>query len=55
MGTALGTLLAGLMGGQFEALPLPKLFGVVSLVAGPVGVLFLLFSGPIRKWMGQVR
>jgi POT family proton-dependent oligopeptide transporter len=55
MGTALGNLLAGLMGGQFEALPLPQLFGSVSLVAGPVGVLFLVFSAPIRKWMGQVR
>ncbi len=49
MGAALGNLIAGLIGGQFEALPLPELFGGVALFTGGAGLLFLLFSKPIKK------
>ena len=52
MGAALGNLFAGLIGGQFETLPLPKLFIAVALTAAGAGVLFLLFSKPIRKLIG---
>ncbi len=49
MGAALGNLIAGLVGGQFESLPLPELFGGVALFTGGAGLLFLLFSKPIKK------
>ncbi|MDH3216644.1 MAG: peptide MFS transporter [Candidatus Krumholzibacteria bacterium] len=52
MGSALGNLFAGLIGGQFEALPLTKLFMAVALVAIGSGFLFLVFSKPIRKLIG---
>ncbi|MEE9269491.1 MAG: peptide MFS transporter [Candidatus Krumholzibacteria bacterium] len=52
MGAALGNLFAGLIGGQFETLPLPKLFMAVALTAAGAGILFLLFSKPIRKLIG---
>ena len=52
MGSALGNLFAGLIGGQFETLPLPNLFISVALVALGAGLLFLAFSKPIRKLIG---
>ncbi len=52
MGAALGNLIAGLIGGQFETLPLPTLFTAVAAVSGGAGFLFLIFSGPIRKLIG---
>jgi len=52
MGAALGNLIAGLIGGQFETLPLPTLFTAVAAVAGGAGLLFLIFSGPIKKLIG---
>jgi POT family proton-dependent oligopeptide transporter len=55
MGAALGNLIAGLLGGLFETLPLPQLFGAVSLVAIPAGLLFLIFSGLIKKLIGDVK
>jgi len=49
MGTSLGNLIAGLLGGMFDSLPLPKLFGAVALVAGGAGLLLLMFSPPLKK------
>jgi POT family proton-dependent oligopeptide transporter len=54
MGAALGNLIAGLVGGQFETLPLPQLFLAVGIVSGGSGLLFLIFSKPIRKMIGGV-
>jgi len=54
MGAALGNLIAGLVAGQFETLPLPQLFLTVSISVGLVGVLFFLFARPIKKLMGGV-
>jgi POT family proton-dependent oligopeptide transporter len=54
MGSALGNLIAGLVGGQFEAMPLPNLFVSVALIAAGSGVLFLAFSKPIRKMIGGI-
>ncbi len=51
MGAALGNLIAGLVAGQFETLPLPQLFLTVSISVGVVGVLFFLFARPIKKMM----
>jgi len=52
MGAALGNLIAGLVAGQFETLPLPTLFTTVAIIAGGAAVLFLIFSGSIRKLIG---
>ena len=54
MGAALGNLVAGLVAGQFETLPLPQLFLAVSISVGVMGVLFFVFARPIRKLMGGV-
>lgn len=54
MGAALGNLIAGLVAGQFETLPLPQLFFTVSISVGVMGVLFFLAARPIRKLMGGV-
>ncbi len=54
MGAALGNLIAGLVAGQFETLPLPQLFLTVSISVGVVGVLFFLFARPIKRLMGGV-
>ncbi len=54
MGAALGNLIAGLVAGQFETLPLPQLFLTVSISVGVVGVLFFLFARPIKNLMGGV-
>jgi POT family proton-dependent oligopeptide transporter len=54
MGAALGNLVAGLVAGQFETMPLPQLFFTVAISVGLMGVLFLLFARPIKKMMGGV-
>jgi POT family proton-dependent oligopeptide transporter len=54
MGAALGNLVAGLVAGQFETLPLPQLFMAVSASVGVAGVLFFVFAKPIRRMMGGV-
>jgi POT family proton-dependent oligopeptide transporter len=52
MGSALGNLIAGLVGGQFDQLPLPSLFTTVAVIAAGSGLLFLFFSKPIKKLIG---
>jgi POT family proton-dependent oligopeptide transporter len=52
MGAALGNLIAGLVAGQFETLPLPRLFLMVALIVAGTGFLFLVFSRPIKKLIG---
>jgi POT family proton-dependent oligopeptide transporter len=49
MGAALGNLVAGLIAGQMEALPLTQLFGTVAALAIGSGILYVLFKGPIAK------
>ncbi len=55
MGAALGNLIAGLVAGQFETLPLPELFGTVAYFALGAGVLFLLMTPLLRKLSGGIR
>jgi POT family proton-dependent oligopeptide transporter len=55
MGSALGNLLAGLVGGRFESLPLPSLFGSIAAIVAGAGLLFLLFSRVIDRMAGGVR
>jgi len=50
MGAALGNLIAGLVAGYIESLPLPELFGIVAAIAAGFGAVLLLFFKPI-KWL----
>jgi proton-dependent oligopeptide transporter, POT family len=55
MGAALGNLVAGLVAGLFETLPLPTLFSRVAFTVVIAGLFFVLFYKPIRNQMGGVR
>ena len=55
MAAALGNLLAGLVAGLIESLPLPQLFGTVGLIVAGTGLLILLVSGPVSRLVGDVR
>ena len=52
MGAALGNLLAGRVAGLIHSLPLPQLFGAVTLFSMGTGLLLLLFTRPLKRWMG---
>jgi proton-dependent oligopeptide transporter, POT family len=54
MAAALGNVIAGQVAGQFEQLPLPQIFGTVTLTTAGVGLILLVFVKPIRKLMGGV-
>jgi POT family proton-dependent oligopeptide transporter len=55
MGAALGNLIAGLVAGQFETLPLPDLFGNVAYLALGAGIVFLLLTPFLRKMTGGIK
>jgi POT family proton-dependent oligopeptide transporter len=55
MGTALGNLIAGLVAGQFERLPLVQLFGAVAGLALGTGLIFLVLKGPISRLAGDAQ
>jgi POT family proton-dependent oligopeptide transporter len=55
MGAALGNLMAGILGGRFESLPLPGLFGSIAAITAGAGLLFLIFSRPVDRMAGGVR
>jgi POT family proton-dependent oligopeptide transporter len=54
MGSALGNLIAGLVAGGFQSMPLPELFGSVAKATGIAGLVLLVFSKPIRSLIGQL-
>jgi proton-dependent oligopeptide transporter, POT family len=54
MGAALGNLIAGLVAGYFETLPLPGLFTWVAITVVVAGLFFLVFRGPIKRLTGGV-
>ncbi len=54
MGTALGNLIAGLVAGQFERLPLVQLFGAVGALTIGSGLIFLVLKAPISRLAGDV-
>jgi proton-dependent oligopeptide transporter, POT family len=54
MGAALGNLVAGRVAGLIDSLPLPQLFGAVTLFSMGTGLLLLLFVKPLKTWMGGV-
>ncbi len=55
MGSSLGNLIAGLVAGQMETLPLTQLFGSVAGIVVGAGILFILFKGPIHKLTAGVQ
>jgi POT family proton-dependent oligopeptide transporter len=54
MGSALGNLIAGLVAGGSETMPLPELFGFVAKVTGAAGIVLLVLAKPIRRLMGRL-
>ncbi len=52
MGAALGNLIAGLVAGYFDTLPLPGLFAWVAITVVVAGLFFFLFSRPISRLIG---
>ena len=53
MGAALGNLVAGRVAGLIESLPLPQLFGSVTLFSVGTGLILLLFTKPLKGWIGN--
>ena len=57
VGASLGNLIAGLFAGGLDAnnvQEIPNLFMTVVLMGAGSGILFIVFSGLMRKWMGNV-
>ncbi|MFQ5888707.1 MAG: peptide MFS transporter [Gemmatimonadota bacterium] len=54
MGAALGNLIAGRLAGRFETMAPSQLFFWVAVISGAAGVLFFLFSRPVKRLMGGV-
>ena len=55
MGTALGNLIAGLVAGRMETLPVEKLFSTVGMVVLGAGLVFFVFSRPIKRLASDVK
>jgi POT family proton-dependent oligopeptide transporter len=53
MGAALGNLVAGRVAGLIESLPLPQLFGAVTMFSVGTGLVLLLFTKPLKGWIGN--
>jgi POT family proton-dependent oligopeptide transporter len=54
MSISLGNLMAGLVAGKFESLPLPQLFGAVLGTTAGAGLILALLIKPIRRLMTGV-
>ena len=52
MGAALGNLVAGRVAGLIESLPLPQLFGAVTVFTVGAGLILLVFTRPLKGWIG---
>ena len=52
MSLSLGNLIAGLVAGRFEVLPLYQIFGLVALATGAAGVVLLFLVRPMRALIG---
>ncbi|MEL7061122.1 MAG: peptide MFS transporter [Acidobacteriota bacterium] len=55
MGSALGNLIAGIVGGRIETMPMPTLFAIVASIACVAGVAFFVFSFLINRLIGDLR
>jgi len=54
LGVSVGNYAAGQLGGLYESLPLPALFGRVGLVAVAAGIIMLLLSPRLKRMMAGV-
>jgi POT family proton-dependent oligopeptide transporter len=54
LGTAVGNYIGGRIGGLYESLPLPHLFGAVAGFAVVVGLLLIVFARPLQRLSGGV-
>lgn len=54
MATSLGNVIGGQVAGLFDSLPLPQIFGAVASTTAGLGLLLLVFTKPIQKWMGGI-
>src|SRR5206468_11594395 len=52
---AVGNKLAGMAGGLFDQLPLPRLFGAVALTTFAAAAMLLVVTRPIQKLVGAAR
>jgi POT family proton-dependent oligopeptide transporter len=55
MGAALGNLVAGRVAGLIESLPMPQLFGSVTMFSIGAGLVLLLFTKPLKGWIGDAK
>ncbi|MEO1367335.1 MAG: MFS transporter, partial [Acidobacteriota bacterium] len=55
MGAALGNLIAGLVAGRIESMPLPELFGTVATIVIVAGLFFMVFTIPIKSLIGDLK
>jgi POT family proton-dependent oligopeptide transporter len=55
MGTALGNLISGLVAGRMETLPVEKIFSTVGMIVVATGLLFFVFSRPIKRLASDVK
>jgi POT family proton-dependent oligopeptide transporter len=55
MGAALGNLVAGRVAGLIGSLPLPQLFGAVTMFSVGTGLLLLVFTKPLNSWIGGAK
>ncbi|MEM1181940.1 MAG: peptide MFS transporter [Acidobacteriota bacterium] len=55
MGAALGNLIAGLVAGRIESMPLPELFGTVATIVIVAGAVFIIFTIPIKALIGNLK
>ncbi len=55
MGTALGNLISGLVGGRMEMFPVEKIFSTVGMIVLGTGLLFFVFSRPIKRLASDVK
>lgn len=54
MGTSLGNLIAGLVAGRMESMPVTQIFTTVGMFAVGGGLLFFVFTRPIRSLAKEV-
>jgi len=55
MGTALGNLVAGLVGGRMQSMPVEQIFTTVGLTVIGGGLLFFIFTRPIKRLAPDVQ
>ena len=58
VGTSLGNLIAGLFAGNFDeknVAQMPNLFQSVAVFSLASGLILLVFSKPLKKWMGGIQ